>query len=116
MNEVGIFDSWRRKRKTETQVKLQEPRKIKPVGSKETEAITDKEQSKLVIEYNELVRKKDALQAERDEITARLDRGEIDDTAFRKELMNRIQEAANVSDKIRETAAKLVSLGYRGIL
>jgi len=113
---MGIFDSWRRKRKPESQVRLQEPRKIKPVDRKETEAIKNDEQSKLVIEYNELVRKKDALLAERDELTARLDRGEIDDTVFRKELMNRIQEAASVSEKIRETAAKLVSLGYRGIL
>lgn len=112
---MGIFDSWRRKKRTETAVKLREP--VKVLSPEEVpEDISETDQAALLKEYEELVKRKEALQIERDELNAQLERGEIDANAFRKELMNRIQEAAAVSEKIRVTGAKLVSLGYRGIL
>ena len=112
---MGLFDGWRRKKKFSTPVKLREPKKV--LSSDEvSEDVSETDQATLLKEYQELVRRKEGLQTERDELNARLERGEIDATAFRKELMSRIQEAAEVSEKIRVTGAKLVSLGYRGIL
>ena len=109
---MGLFDGWRRKRKREAAVKLQEPKMV-------SENIEESEQVdtvSLVAEYERLIQRKEILQAERGELTAKLDRGDIEADDFRKELMNRIQEAAEVSEKLRVTAAKLTSLGYRGVL
>jgi LPS O-antigen subunit length determinant protein (WzzB/FepE family) len=114
---MGLFDGWRRKkRRSETAVKLQKPERVMVPDSEVAEEVTSDDLSALLKEYEELGKRKEALQIERDELTARLDRDEIDAIAFRKELMNKIQEAATVSEKIQVTGAKLVSLGYRGIL
>ncbi len=116
---MGLFDGWRRKRKREAAVKLQEPKMSKSVESRVSEAIEESEQVdtvSLVAEYERLIQRKEILQVERGELTTKLDRGEIEADDFRKELMNRIQEAAEVSEKLRITAAKLTSLGYRGVL
>ena len=69
----------------------------------------------LLTEYNRLLVRKAELQQERGALTGRLDSGEISPDDFRKELMDIIQEAATVSDKIRETGVKLTSLGHRGL-
>jgi len=119
MIKMGLFDGWRRKRKREATVKLQEPKMSKSVESKVSEDIKESEQVdtvSLVAEYERLIQRKEILQVERGELTAKLDRGEIEPDDFRKELMNRIQEAAEVSEKLRVTAVKLTSLGYRGVL
>ena len=116
---MGLFDGWRRKRKREATVKLQEPKMSKSVESKVSEDIKESEQVdtvSLVAEYERLIQRKEILQVERGELTAKFDSGEIEADDFRKELMNRIQEAAEVSEKLRTTAAKLTSLGYRGVL
>lgn len=116
---MGLFDGWRRKRKREATVKLQEPKMSKYVESKVSEDIKETEQVdtvSLVAEYERLIQRKEILKVERAELTAKLDRGEIEAGDFRKELMSRIQEAAEVSDKLRVTATKLTSLGYRGVL
>ena len=112
---MGIFDGWRRKQKTERAVRLREPRKVLS-ADEVPEKVSETDHAALLKEYQELVQRKEALHGERDELNVRLERGEIDANAFRKELMSRIQEAAEVSEKIRITGAKLVSLGYRGIL
>jgi len=112
---MGLFDSWRRKKRTETTVKHREPMKVLSQDEL-VQDISETDSAALLKEYEELVKRKEALQAERNELNTQLERGEIDANAFRKELMNRIQEAAVVSEKIRVTGAKLVSLGYRGIL
>jgi len=70
----------------------------------------------LVAEYERLVKRREQLQAERGELTEKLDRGEISPTDFRKKLMSKIQEASTVSDKIKRTSSKLTQLGYRGVL
>ncbi len=116
---MGLFDGWRRKRKREATVKLQEPKMSKSVESKVSEDIKESEQVdivSLVTEYERLIQRKEILQVERAELTAKLDRGEIEAADFRKELMSRIQEAAEVCDKLRVAAAKLTSLGYCGVL
>ena len=116
---MGLFDGWRRKRKREATVKLQEPKRLKSVESKVSEDIKEREKVdtvNLVAEYERLIQRKEMLLAERGILTARLDRGEIEADDFRKELMSKIQEAAEVSDKLRVTSAKLTSLGYRGVL
>ncbi|MFO7837024.1 MAG: hypothetical protein R6V83_10225 [Candidatus Thorarchaeota archaeon] len=70
----------------------------------------------LVVEYERLVERRQQLQAERGELTEKLERGELSSTEFRKALMSKIQEASTVSDKIKKTSSKLTELGYRGVL
>ena len=113
---MGLFDSWRRKRKPVVTTKPHKPERVIVPDTEVSKEVKDEDLSALLAEYEELVKRKEALQVERNELNAKLERGEIEPTAFRKELMNRIQEAASVSESIRVTGAKLVSLGYRGIL
>jgi regulator of replication initiation timing len=70
----------------------------------------------LLGEYANLVERRESLSVERENLTSRLERREIEATEFRKELMSRIQEAAKVSESLRVTSARLSELGYRGIL
>ncbi len=107
---MGLFDGWRRKRKMEAPVRLQEPKKIKH-DEEDADTIVD-----LVAEYERLVQRRAELKVERGELTAKLDRNEIESDDFRKELMSRMQEAAIVSENLRVAAIKLTSLGYRGVL
>ena len=116
---MGLFDSWRRKRESATTVKLEKPPKPLPVSKEETseeKKPVDNEVVQLVAEYERLVKRREELQVERGELTSKLDRGEIDANEFRQQLMSRIQEAAQVSENLRTTSAKLTSLGYRGVL
>jgi len=116
---MGLFDSWRRKRKPETMVKLEKPAKPLPVltedGETDTEG-TSQDIVNLVAEYERLVKRREELQVERGELTTKLDSGELDANEFRRQLMSRIQEAAQVSESLRLTSAKLTALGYRGVL
>jgi hypothetical protein len=116
---MGIFDSWRRKKKPQPVVNLQEPKKSiisEPKVSDETVPIEPTNLTSLIAEYESLVLRREELQAERRELNARLDRGELNPEEFRTHLMDRIQEAAQVTEKLRYTSAKLISLGYRGTL
>lgn len=119
---MGLFDGWRRKKKKPVAtVQLAEPAKPAEVKTVTVESEPDTKTEStdvvsLVAEYERLVQRREELQNERRELTATLDRGEIDPDEFRKELMNRIQEAATVSETLRITASKLTSLGYRGVL
>jgi chromosome segregation ATPase len=69
----------------------------------------------LLAEYQRLVQRREALTTERTELTTRLDRGELTAAQFHKELRARIQEAAQVSENLRATAARLSELGYTGL-
>jgi len=114
---MGLFDSWRRKKKPVAPVQLTEPQKPKIEETKPSVSETagqPEDVDLLIAEYERLVQRREELQAERQEITATLDRGELDPDEFRRELMNRIQEAATVSENLRITATKLTKLGYRG--
>ena len=106
---MGIFDGWRRKTKSETKPQIKAPEKL------QSAEISTADSKKLLDKYNLLIQRRTELQEERQEFTAKLDRGEIDSDEFRKELMNRMQEAATISEKIQKAAAKLTSLGYRGV-
>lgn len=106
---MGLFDGWRRKKASQTKPQLKPPEKPKSTREEQEDS------GNLLTEYNLLVKRRAELQEEREELTAKLDRGEIDPDVFRKELMGRMQEAATVSEKIRTSAAKLTSLGYRGV-
>lgn len=107
---MGLFDGWRRKRKSEVTVRLQKPKMVKPDDG-DADIIAD-----LLAEYEWLVVRRAELKVERGELTEKLDREEIDSDVFRKELMSRMQEAAIVSENLRTAAVKLTSLGYRGVL
>lgn len=116
---MGLFDSWRRKRPTPTVVA--KPRDTKKAVSElardDSLAPGDIDSIKTLLgEYYNLVERRETLSVERKDLTKKLEKGEIEATEFRKELMSRIQEAAKVSETLRETTAKLTQLGYRGTL
>ena len=100
---MGLFDSWRRKKKkdTRTTVKAREiMRPTEPLPEKDRSAPdlesldpeTQGEIVQLVAEYERLSRRRQELQEERGTLTDRLDNGELTAIEFRKELMTRIQE------------------------
>jgi len=116
---MGLFDSWRRKKKSKATVRLQEPEKPKSVKDDTAEISVKAEADDLVdlvAEYERLVKRREELQVERGMLTVKLDHNEIEPDDFRKELMSKIQEAAAVSETLRIAAAKLTSRGYRGVL
>jgi hypothetical protein len=118
---MGLFDSWRRKRR--------KPELVAPLGRKSSESEAPKstrleeptpvekgEVDNLVARYEELYKRRSELHAERAQLTHQLDSGELTALKFRKQLMLKIQEAAQVSDNLKETASRLIELGYRGVL
>ena len=120
---MGLFDRWRRKRedKRETTVKGREILTSKPPSAivKPVRDLSPEDQSELaalVAEYERLKKRREELQQERGELTERLDRGELTPIEFRKELMSRIREASQVTEKLKSTSSRLTSMGYRGIL
>ncbi|MHA1770703.1 MAG: hypothetical protein ACTSYL_02865 [Candidatus Thorarchaeota archaeon] len=121
---MGLFDSWRRRKRgthERSQVRAREILMSDSVPAK-TPIVTElppesqEEVVKLVAEYERLVRRRDELQTERSQLTVRLDNGELTAIQFRKELMSRIQEAAQVAERLKQVSSRLIELGYRGIL
>ncbi|KXH71075.1 MAG: hypothetical protein AM326_12080 [Candidatus Thorarchaeota archaeon SMTZ-45] len=117
---MGLFDSWRRKKKRAptTDTRFRERPQVKS-GMQTDVDVTEAEPetvSSLLEKYDELVQRREALSFERENLTRKLEDGEIEATEFRKELMARIQEAAQVSENLRSTTARLAQLGYRGAL
>jgi regulator of replication initiation timing len=116
---MGLFDRWRRKKSSPTTVSKPPVTKkaVSELSSDDTIIPSNLDSIKALLgEYDNLVERREALSVERENLTLRLERGEIEATEFRKELMSRIQEAAKVSESLRETSARLSELGYRGIL
>jgi regulator of replication initiation timing len=116
---MGLFDKWRRKKpKVATVSKPPDAKKaVSELSSDDTIMPSNLESIKTLLgEYANLVERRESLSVERENLTLRLERGEIEATEFRKELMSRIQEAAKVSENLRVTSARLSELGYRGIL
>ncbi|MGY5858869.1 MAG: hypothetical protein RTU63_05830 [Candidatus Thorarchaeota archaeon] len=114
---MGLFDSWRRKRKSAESPRIIKPKPVASKEDKDSETTVESPQTdstNLVAEYEQLTQRKEDLQVNRDELTAKLDRGEIETDVFRKELMNLIQEAAVVSEKLQTIAAELTAQGFRG--
>ena len=117
--KLGLFDKWRRKKPSPTAISRPPvPKKAASELSSDDTIMPDNLDSikALLGEYENLVERREALTVEREDLTLRLERGEIETTEFRKELMSRIQEAAKVSESLRETSARLSELGYRGTL
>ena len=116
---MGLFDKWRRKSPKPAAVsKPPEAKKTASELSSDDTIIPSNLESikELLAKYDNLAERRDSLSVERENLTLRLERGEIEATEFRKELMSRIQEAAKVSESLRETTARLSELGYRGTL
>lgn len=118
---MGLFDSWRRKRRKKEFVALKEPKSSEDEAPKPTRAeglapVEKGEVDDLVTRYEELHKRRAELHAERAQLTHQLDGGELTALKFRKQLMVKIQEAAQVSDNLKETASRLIELGYRGVL
>jgi hypothetical protein len=117
---MGLFDSWRRKRKP-AQQKVARPRETTKIKSESPTDSIEPEDGKdtissLLGKYDSLVQRREKLQVEREDLTRKLEDGELEATEFRKELMAMIQEAAQVSENLRETSIRLTQLGYRGTL
>jgi SMC interacting uncharacterized protein involved in chromosome segregation len=117
---MGLFDGWRRKKSKQKPVLESKSREKKDISDlTPTDTIEPKNLDSiksLLEDYNNLVERRESLSIEREELTKKLERGEIEASEFRKELMSRIQDAAQVSEKLRETTVKLSGLGYRGTL
>jgi len=118
---MGLFDSWRRKRRKPELVapkvrKISEDEAPTPAGPEGLTPVETGEVDNLVARYEELHKRRTELHAERAQLTNQLDNGELTALKFRKQLMLKIQEAAQVSDNLKETASRLIELGYRGVL
>lgn len=117
---MGLFDKWRRKKKPALQPVARLSEKIVTEAETSTAVhITEREPETIVSllkKHEDLVHRREELQKERENLTRKLDEGKLDTTEFRKELMARIQEAAQVSENLRETQIELTQLGYRGTL
>ena len=116
---MGLFDKWRRKKPRPTTVSqpLDAKKAVSELSPDDTIMPSNLDSIKALLgEYDNLAERREALSVERENLTLRLERGEIEATEFRRELMSRIQEAAKVSESLRETSARLSELGYRGTL
>jgi hypothetical protein len=118
---MGLFDSWRRRRRKPEIVAPRDRKssEVKAPESTRPEGLTPVEKGEvtdLVTRYEELHKRRAELHAERAQLTNQLDSGELTALKFRKQLMLKIQEAAQVSDTLKETASRLIELGYRGVL
>ncbi|MGY5852314.1 MAG: hypothetical protein RTU92_01965 [Candidatus Thorarchaeota archaeon] len=123
---MGLFDR-RRRRKETKKVGIVRGREhmtparpmAEPTPPPDLDRMTPEAQGEivtLVAEYERLVARREELQVERGQLTAQLDRGDLTAIEFRKQLMVKIQEAAQVSETLKETSGKLTALGYRGVL
>ncbi|MFX0056510.1 MAG: hypothetical protein ACFFAX_04975 [Promethearchaeota archaeon] len=116
---MGLFDRWRRKKPSPTTVSISPGARkaASELSSDDTLMPSNLESIKVLLsKYDNLVERRESLSLERENLTLRLERGEIEATEFRRELMSRIQEAAKVSESLRVTSARLSELGYRGSL
>ncbi len=125
---MGLFDSWRRRKRKEVHPVHVKGREIMTTGEQKGVAETSEsapvevtpdqqaQDASLFEDYQKLHQRREQLQTERAELTTRLDNGELNAKEFRKELMSRIQEAAAVADELKEVTAKLSALGYHGLL
>ncbi len=116
---MGLFDSWRRRKqkRIEFEKRRETKRVVSEVAADESIRSSEPETiASLLGQYYSLVERREALSVERKDLTTRLEEGKLKATEFRKELMARIQEAAQVSETLREMIAKLTQLGYRGTL
>jgi hypothetical protein len=122
---MGLFDRWRRKdtKKKVGQTRIRGAEIVKtdsvPSEAPEVKDLSASEQDEvvsLVAEYERLSKRREELQEERGALTKRLDSGELTAIEFRKLLMEKIQEAAQVSDSLKSTSSRLTALGYRGVL
>ena len=111
---MGIFDNWRRK-KLKAEAKSSKP-SVKPRKPVKMTEDGKQDMDVLLAEHEKLTLRREELQSEREVLTKRLDGGELTALEFRKELMSRIQEASSVSDQLKDIAASLISMGYRGAL
>jgi hypothetical protein len=118
---MGLFDSWRRRRRKKEFMALKDrksseaetPMPTRPEGLTPVEK---GEVANLVSRYEELHKRRAELHVERAQLTKQIDNGELTALKFRKQLMLKIQEAAQVSDNLKELASRLIELGYRGVL
>jgi hypothetical protein len=121
---LGLFDRWRRGKKDEKAKKAIRGREIyQPTGTakvdrksvEELGPVEAGEVSKLLAEANQLIQRREELQTERGALLKRLDKGELTAIEFRKELMARIQEGAQVSEDLRKISSRLTQLGHPGV-
>ncbi len=116
---MGLFDSWRRKKQKRKEFeRRRETKKVVSEVATDGSVISDEPETidSLLGKYYSLVERREALSVERKDLTTKLEEGKLKATEFRKELMARIQEAAQVSETLREMTARLSQLGYRGTL
>ncbi len=107
---MGIFDSLLRKKYKKKMVHIEQ--KEKPVEKPVVSKSSDDEINVLLEKYQRLIEKRDELIRTRQELTEKLDRGEVSPIEFRKILIEKIKENTEISMEIREISAKLAELGH----
>ena len=119
---MGLFDRWRRKDKPKVKSTVKGREIMTPKGpalaakpKMAKDLRVEGDVGALLAEHERLLQRREELQVERTNLTMKLDSGELEATEFRKKLMAMIQEAARVSDNIRENASKLTALGHPGV-
>jgi hypothetical protein len=122
---LGLFDRWRRGKKDKKAARSSiRGREIyQPTGATKVEKramedlgpVESGEVAKLLADAQRLIHRREELQVERSALLKKLDNAELTATEFRKELMARIQEGAQVSEDLRKISSRLTQLGHPGV-
>jgi hypothetical protein len=126
---MGLFDRWRRdKKKERPKTTVRHSGVYKPTGTSGTDAAVEKkpveelgvveagEVENLLAQAQSLIERREELQVERTALLKKLDNAELTATEFRKELMAKIQEGAQVSEDLRRISSRLTQLGHPSLV
>jgi hypothetical protein len=120
---MGLFDRWRRGKKDQKTASIRGRKTYQPSGTAKVERtsvedlgpVESGEVVKLLSEAERLIERREELQVERSALLKKLDNAELTAIEFRKELMARIQEGAQVSEDLRKISSRLTQLGHPGV-
>ena len=118
---MGLFDRWRREKKREKpKTTIRHSTIYKPTGTttvekkpvEEVGVVDSGEVANLLAEAERLIQRREELQMERTTLLKKLDNAELTAIEFRKQLMAKIQEGAQVSEDLRRISSRLTQLGH----
>ena len=122
---MGLFDRWRReKKKKEPTTTVRGTGIYKPTGTAKVERkpveelgpAEATEVAKLRADAERLIQRREELQVERTTLLKKLDNAELTAIEFRKQLMVKIQEGAQVSEDLRKISSRLTQLGHPSLI
>ena len=122
---MGLFDRWRREKKEKkTPTTVRGTGIYKPTGTVKIERkpveelgpAEASEVSKLRADADRLIQRREELQIERTDLLKKLDNAELTAIEFRKQLMAKIQEGAQLSEDLRRISSRLTQLGHPSLV